>query len=83
MMGLSPEQRKSYARIDLLDPKLYELFNNDPYVHASLMAYIHGHETLEKCLIIVIEALVNNRKDLLHELAMRPISPTIKIGEVK
>jgi hypothetical protein len=75
------EQRS--ARMWLLDDKLYDLYNNDPLIHASLQAYIHGHETLEKCLIIVVEALINNRKDLLHELAMRPANPIIKIGEVK
>jgi hypothetical protein len=79
-------QEKRYARLRLLDPKLYEFYCNDPCVQAALEAYLHGHETLEKCLIIVVEALINSRKDLLeqnHKLMLRSISPILTTGDMK
>jgi hypothetical protein len=74
------ESEQRSARVWLLDDKLYDLYNNDPLVHAALRNYIDGRETLEKCLINLISTLVEARKKDLEHAMMKQFNPTIKIG---
>jgi hypothetical protein len=83
-VGLSDDQEKRIARMILLDKRLKDLYQNEPYVKVCLDRYLFGHISYEEAMILLVENLVVSRRGYIDEILKmkeQSFNPTITIGK--